>query len=78
MNNNNEECSVNVGLLGLLTLLFIGLKLTSAIDWSWWYVLMPMYIAVAITIGLIVLAWALASVAALIQYSIYKFKTIKK
>lgn len=27
--------------LNLLTILFIGLKLTNYIDWSWWVVLSP-------------------------------------
>jgi hypothetical protein len=29
--------------LNLLTVLFIGLKLTHYIDWSWWLVLLPTY-----------------------------------
>lgn len=29
----------------LLTLLFIGLKLTGQIDWSWWWVLCPVAIS---------------------------------
>lgn len=33
-----------VGFAGLLTLLFIGLKLTGHISWSWWWVLSPMWI----------------------------------
>jgi hypothetical protein len=28
-------------LLSLLTILFVGLKLTGFIDWSWWFVVMP-------------------------------------
>ena len=31
--------------VGLLTILFIGLKLTGFIDWSWWLVLMPVWTA---------------------------------
>ena len=31
------------GFLSLLGLLFIGLKLTNHIDWSWWLVLLPVY-----------------------------------
>ena len=27
--------------LSLLTLLFVALKLTGFIDWSWWFVVMP-------------------------------------
>jgi len=29
-----------------LTLLFIGLRLTGHIDWSWWWVLSPMIILI--------------------------------
>ena len=29
---------------GLLGLLFIGLKLTEEIDWSWWWVLSPFWL----------------------------------
>lgn len=36
--------------LGLLAVLFIGLKLTEFIDWSWWFVLMPVYLPVIIVI----------------------------
>ncbi len=32
-----------MGFFGLLTLLFIGLKLGGVIIWSWWYVLLPLY-----------------------------------
>lgn len=32
-----------VGFLGLLALLFIGLKLGGIIHWSWWWVLAPIW-----------------------------------
>lgn len=28
----------------LLTVLFVGLKLTNYIDWSWWWILSPLWI----------------------------------
>ena len=31
--------------LKLLTLLFIGLKLTGFIGWSWWFVTMPLMVS---------------------------------
>lgn len=42
-------------LSGLLTVLFIGLKLTDNIDWSWWWVLSPTWIPVLLMllVGLI-------------------------
>lgn len=30
-------------LLGMLGVLFIGLKLLEVINWSWWLVLLPIY-----------------------------------
>lgn len=32
---------MKVGLVDLLALMFIGLKLGGAIDWSWWWVVSP-------------------------------------
>ena len=41
-----------VGLLGLLGILFVGLKLTGYIDWSWWWVTLPFLGGLAIVLGL--------------------------
>lgn len=40
----------------LLTILFVALKLTGQIDWSWWWVLSPLWIcaSVAIVFALVV------------------------
>ena len=32
------------------TLLFVGLKLTDHIDWSWWLVLLPAILSAAVTV----------------------------
>lgn len=42
--------SENVGFTGLLTLLFIALKLTDIIDWSWWWVLSPVWIGFSLSL----------------------------
>jgi hypothetical protein len=34
---------VQIGIFGLLGLLFVALKLLGTIDWSWWIVLLPLY-----------------------------------
>jgi len=39
----------------LLTILFIGLKLTNYINWSWLVVLSPMLIPISIAIGALIL-----------------------
>lgn len=36
--------------LSLLTLLFVALKLTGFIDWSWWFVVMPSLIHAAVVL----------------------------
>lgn len=35
--------SGGIGLGGLLFVLFLGLKLTGHIDWSWWWVFAPLW-----------------------------------
>ena len=44
-----------IGFFGLLTLIFITLKLTGYIDWSWWLVLMPLFIPVIIIFAILVI-----------------------
>lgn len=39
---------MNVGFVGLLTIVFIVLKLTGVIAWSWGWVLAPIWISVII------------------------------
>jgi hypothetical protein len=41
MSKNNS--SGGIGFLGLLAIVFIGLKLCKMIDWSWWWVLWPLW-----------------------------------
>lgn len=45
--------SSGIGFTGLLALMFIGLKLTHYIDWSWWWVLSPLWGSVLLFILLI-------------------------
>lgn len=47
--------SGGIGFLGLLTILFIGLKLGKVITWSWWWILSPMWIPFAIAIVVILI-----------------------
>ena len=48
---------MKIGFLGLLTLVFIVLKLTHCIDWSWVWVLSPLWLGwLSLTAILFVLA----------------------
>ena len=42
-----------IGFVGLLTILFIALKLTGHITWSWWWVLSPMWISALLGISIL-------------------------
>lgn len=56
MATNNSTQSGGIGFLGLLCIVFIVLKLTKVIAWSWWWVLSPMWIPLAIAV-LTVIVW---------------------
>lgn len=42
--------SSGMGFMSWLQLLFIGLKLTGFIDWSWWWVLAPTWMTAALAL----------------------------
>lgn len=50
-----EESGYSSLLLGLLTILFIGLKLTGIISWSWFWVLSPVLIPKGLAIVILIL-----------------------
>ena len=43
------------GFVSLLTILFIALKLLDKIDWSWWWVLSPLWISVGLWIFILLI-----------------------
>ena len=49
--------SGGIGFAGMLAILFIGLKLTNYITWSWLWVLSPLWIPLALVIILLGIAW---------------------
>lgn len=51
-----------VGFLGLLTILFIALKLTGVIFWSWWWVLSPLWIPWVIVVPILLIAFIFVSI----------------
>ena len=55
MNKNNNTSGI--GLSGILTTIFIVLKLVGVINWSWWWVFAPTWINLILVI-LIILGMA--------------------
>ena len=48
MSESSSRRSGGIGCGGLVIILLIGLKLTHYIDWSWWWVLAPIWISSAV------------------------------
>ena len=46
---------LGIGFTGLLTIVFIVLKLTNVINWSWLWVLSPLWIEFALVIAIILI-----------------------
>ena len=55
-----QQASGGTGFLGLLGLLFIGLKLGHVVGWSWLWVLSPLWIPVSLTVFVILCLVVLA------------------
>lgn len=63
-NNNNVQINIGGLFLQLVTVLFIYLKLTDQILWSWWWVLAPMWMPIA---AFIVIALVIAILSFIIE-----------
>ena len=55
MSNTTTVTSGGIGFFGLLALIFITLKLTGYVNWSWFWVLLPIMPALVL-IGLVFVA----------------------
>lgn len=54
MTNENRSNGIGIGMI--LFIVFLILKLTGTIDWSWWWVISPLWIpfaAAAVILGIV-------------------------
>ena len=54
---SDSSSSSGIGFVGMLTVLFVGLKLTETIGWSWWWILSPLWISAILFVPLVILAY---------------------
>lgn len=59
--STSSSSTGGIGFVGLLTIVFITLKLTHVIDWSWWWVLSPIWITVAVVLAFLGIAVAIVA-----------------
>ncbi len=58
--SDTTSSSSGIGFGGLLTVLFVGLKLTGYITWSWWWVLSPLWISGLVVLLILAIALVVA------------------
>jgi len=60
-----NSSSGGIGFVGLLTITFIVLKLVGVIDWNWWWILSPIWIAAIITVSILIFVLLIILIIAL-------------
>ena len=53
--DNNKSTNKEINFTGLLTLVFIVLKLCGVVTWSWWWVLSPIWISIGVCAMLLII-----------------------
>jgi len=69
MKENSTHVSGSISFAGLLTIVLITLKLTGHIDWSWIWVLSPLWIGLVIT--LVIIGVGLLAILLMAVYETY-------
>ena len=55
MSSNRNSSSSGIGICGVLTIVFVVLKLVGVINWSWLWVLCPLWIDILLTVIVLVI-----------------------
>lgn len=63
MAKSSSSSSGGIGFAGLLTIVFITLKLIGKIDWSWWWVLSQLWISAALVTAFLGVVGIIALIA---------------
>ena len=63
MQEKGKENGDGIGFLSLLFLVFLVLKLTNVIDWSWWWVTAPLWIPLACVVAVFVICASVVFIA---------------
>ena len=61
MNNNNTSYT-GLSFLDVLLVVFIALKIAKVISWSWWLVLLPLWIQIGLVIIIIIVIYIISKI----------------
>lgn len=67
MSESNSSSSGGIGVVGLLGVVFVVLKLTHVIDWSWWYVTLPFWGGLALGLVIVGIPLVFLLIAAVVE-----------
>ncbi len=56
---SSKNTNNGIGLTGILFIVFLVLKLTGNIDWSWWWVTSPLWIPLAFFVSMVVFVFTI-------------------
>ena len=66
MNNNNKVVVYSPSCM-ILFIVFLVLKLTNVINWSWWWITAPLWIPVSIVLVVLFIAIVILGIIAIIE-----------
>ena len=72
----NNTVRGGVGFFGMLAVLFIGLKLTGVINWSWFWVLLPLYWGPALILTVLLFIGVLYAIVTIAEYVTKEVKVL--
>ncbi len=67
MSDSQQVTSGGFGLSTVLFIVFLVLKLTNTIDWSWWWVTSPLWISAGFIIIILLIIMVIAICAAMLK-----------
>ena len=74
MTDNIQYSTGGTGLFGTTFIVFLILKLTHVIDWSWWWVTCPLWIGFIISLVILVIGFFIALLVGLTKGAVGVFK----
>ena len=76
---SKSSSSSSIGLTGVLFVVFLVLKLTGNIDWSWWWVTSPIWIPILLLLSIVIISLFVLTILVKFGFNIDLFKeNIKK
>lgn len=76
MKINNKMIKLDLSLSFITFLIFLILKLTEVIDWSWWFITAPLWVGLAIILVALVILVAISLIVTTIVLLIVGIRTL--